>query len=84
MTFEDPIDDIKEAIDLNTDYRLYQFDFQSITRAKAQSLLDLVHNGTLQYDGTGKHVTVDSEGTLTFENLVYFKVYPVTADVCHI
>eukprot|EP01084_Bolivina_argentea_P060568 110650_1 len=47
MSFEDPIDDIEQAE--GTSYRARTHDYQSITRAKAASLLKLVHIGTLEY-----------------------------------
>eukprot|EP01084_Bolivina_argentea_P312588 541182_1 len=76
MFFQDPIDDIKQAEDNSASFRSRPYDYQSITSAKAASLLQLVHDGTLEYntDVDAKHLFKD--GTLS---TVYMKQYPVTA-----
>eukprot|EP01083_Nonionella_stella_P120845 362538_1 len=73
MSFEEPIDDIKQADSSDSRYNAY--DFQSISRAKVTSLLELIHNGTYEYnrDVTYKHLLKD--GSL---ETVQMKHYPVT------
>ena len=78
MNFEDPVDDIKQAADVPIDYRISQYDFQSISSSKAASILDSVHDGTLEYyrSVSPKHLWID--GTL---DEVKMKNYPITLEV---
>ena len=81
MSFKDPIDDIKQAEDNSTLYRLSQYDYQSVTKTRIQALLNSVHDGTLEYDtATVNHLLLDG----TLQNAVYFKNYPITASVWNI
>eukprot|EP01084_Bolivina_argentea_P056722 103753_1 len=77
MSFEDPIDDIKQAEGTTSaSYRSRPYDYQSITRAKAASLLKLVHNGTLEYSTTYSIKHLFKGGALSD---VFMKKYPITA-----
>eukprot|EP01084_Bolivina_argentea_P026054 48420_1 len=77
MSFEDPIDDIKQAESTTTaSYRSRPYDYQSITRANAALLLQLVHNGTFEYATTNLVRHLFQGGTLS---TVYMKKYPITA-----
>eukprot|EP01084_Bolivina_argentea_P060569 110652_1 len=76
MSFEDPIDDIEQAAEDSTSYRSRPYDYQSITRSKAASLLKLVHNGTLKYSTEYANKHLFKGGTLSD---VFMKQYPVNA-----
>eukprot|EP01084_Bolivina_argentea_P057181 104530_1 len=65
LSFEDPIDDIKQAEDASSSYRSRPHDYQSITSAKATSLLQLVHDGTLEYNPTYSIKHLFKGGTLS-------------------
>ena len=78
MKFEDPVDDIKQATDNPVDYRIQQYDFQSISSSKAASILQSVHNGTLEYYRSVNVEHLWNDGTLAE---VKMKNYPITLEV---